>query len=765
MWQYKLEDIFKYISMEDGLISINSLFNKTTSRPLMYAPPYQRKFFWNPIKSTNLIESIIQHGEVPPLMIFEKTDCMEVIDGRQRCQTIDLFLNNNLQLREAGLDNLWYLANKKFKDLDPKLVSRIKETKLRVIIIQLIDKENTPADIQDQITREIFKRYNLGMTSLNKEEVYLAQYLQDPLNNYFKRMLINSKELRHQLEHIFEHKKKNIEVLMQHIRQLLVQHQIPISRFVYDRDDIINKYYDLLSSKSISEQSIHRIFKDFKEKIYFLSEIKELLVNENINCNGLVFDAMYWALSVCEREKIRSDKFNNPIFKEKLVKYIKKNSIRLSHKYGNLSRHVMDRYICISNYFKSEIQISFDLYLKSSDKFIETTKKLIQEYNQKRVPVKNESEYFSKTQPTLSTIIDIIEDLKQYKFIIRPSYQRQELKNILKASSLIESILLGLKLHPIYIYLRADGSREVIDGQQRLLSIIAYMGEKYLDENNEMIECKKHCFELNLPSNTMGLHKKKYSDLPEHLRVRIQSFRLSIVEIKEIENPNFKPEELYKRLNRKPYPIKENSFEYWNAYADKDIITAIKEEFNNNKWFYLRIDDTRYLNEELFTVLAYLHYQLPSNISDMKSIKRLLSTHPMFDTLSIRFENKKDITKLLSKTSEKYNFIKSLKILEDEFLNKIKLLIATSIKGEPDRVPPKKVDSLLRTGPMRTTSNVFLIWIVLKGISTNYIKGNKEFVKKLLAQTLHSFKTCSTNEDFDKLIINTWEKAHPSTVL
>ena len=58
------------------------------------------------------------------------------------------------------------------------------------------------------------------------------------------------------------------------------------------------------------------------------------------------------------------------------------------------------------------------------------------------------------------------------RFMIRPSYQRSEVINLSKASAIIESILLGIPLPAIFIYKKTNGISEVIDGQQRLLTII-----------------------------------------------------------------------------------------------------------------------------------------------------------------------------------------------------------------------------------------------------------------------------------------------------
>src|SRR5580765_4454415 len=166
--------------MPHSLKLIDSLFR--TDRKLKYDPPYQRAYVWNEVKATNFIETILWHGDAPPVIIYKQMDdTLEVIDGRQRCETIDLFLNNKFSLKPQGLDKLWYLAGKTFSQLEAELQSRLLYTKLRCIIIEPNDENGLSSKEEECLKREIFKRYNMGMSALKKEEIYKAQYLHDEI--------------------------------------------------------------------------------------------------------------------------------------------------------------------------------------------------------------------------------------------------------------------------------------------------------------------------------------------------------------------------------------------------------------------------------------------------------------------------------------------------------------------------------------------------------------------------------------------------------
>ena len=59
---------------------------------------------------------------------------------------------------------------------------------------------------------------------------------------------------------------------------------------------------------------------------------------------------------------------------------------------------------------------------------------------------------------------------------INPIYQRLFRWDIAQQSALIESILLGIPVPPIYVYQDGEGRWNLIDGLQRLSTIFKFMG-------------------------------------------------------------------------------------------------------------------------------------------------------------------------------------------------------------------------------------------------------------------------------------------------
>ena len=67
------------------------------------SPAYQRRLRWTNKKRSLLIESFLLNIPVPPIFLFERDyNEYEVIDGRQRLETIKEFLSNNFAL--SGLE-------------------------------------------------------------------------------------------------------------------------------------------------------------------------------------------------------------------------------------------------------------------------------------------------------------------------------------------------------------------------------------------------------------------------------------------------------------------------------------------------------------------------------------------------------------------------------------------------------------------------------------------------------------------------------------
>lgn len=749
--------LFKKITITSILKAISSFFLLETK--INYSPPYQRGYIWTKAKATYLIESILLHGEIPPIVLYKKSEAhLEVIDGRQRWETIHRFLNDAFCLQHSGLEKLQYLAGLKFSQFDKEMQECIRTAKLRCMVIEA-KNENDITDYQEErLKRELFKRCNIGLSPLKKEEVYKAQYLHDGITAYFKKYLKQDASFYKQISGVFNYKSRKIETLLQHIRELLVLSDIPINKYSGKaKEETFNQCYANLSYYiNKSEESVELLFNTFKKNVYYLAEIKEILQKEYPATMPklIAYDCIYWAISICKKENISSTQVDNQVFKNRLVSHVIKHAHSYSIEKSNYMQHINNRHCLISSFFSSQLPVVFDNYLKTP---VNKTNDAIGHGSE--VPAQETEECdFTKETPTSSTIIDILEDMKRGKFNIRPPYQREEVMTILKASLLIESILLGIKLPPIYLFVRSNGVKEVIDGQQRLLAIIGFLGEKYLDEHGQYSYPQKKNFALNLTSPLIpDINKKKFKQLLKETGNHIYNYVLDIIEIKEINNKNFKPEELYKRLNYKPFPIKDNTFEYWNSYVDSDIVNAVKDIYNRNKWLYLRKQDNRMLNEELIMCLCYLNFTLGIECEDFNDIKEILDFYEYKSHIVVRIKNKKHITQILEDPNCKGDFLLSLNDFEKNFIEKLKYLTDNPKGKTKESFRSQLLDSILHKHSARISMNFFALWIILKGVPVECINDSKFVVLSQINKILSMLKETTTCEKLEEAIIETWK--------
>jgi Protein of unknown function DUF262 len=81
----------------------------------------------------------------------------------------------------------------------------------------------------------------------------------------------------------------------------------------------------------------------------------------------------------------------------------------------------------------------------------------------------DEREVFTTpSDPDIRTLLDRIDDRS---LILHPKFQRASVWDEKRKSRLIESLLLNLPIPPCFLAEDEDGSRVVVDGQQRLIAI------------------------------------------------------------------------------------------------------------------------------------------------------------------------------------------------------------------------------------------------------------------------------------------------------
>lgn len=754
-------EIFKtHLKIENSVKSISHTFlNERYANRIDYSPYFQRKYVWDNEKASYFIESILLGTEIPPIVLFDDGKKNEVIDGRQRYETIKRFLEDKLPLDADGLKSLTFLEGKYYSELPNAIKGSFNNTKIRILQFSIVNEPSLTPEQEDKVKKEIFTRYNSGIIALKPQEIERAAYINDLLVRDLKTKLEQDSEFLQKCQLVLMPKRKQtlkerdkINYVLSRARNVLSMQYIPIQSYAgaSSKSDVIRNYLLL----KVEKESIDSTISTFELIINKLFELRcELAKNNSLIAeNNLFFEAMYWGLSVVREQA--SDKFENldiatiasdvcdcsniDSFWEGILIEKKEFDMVFFATGSHYYKSIINRYLFVSNYLSEVTKINFDAHIKNKSEF-----DAIMAQNPSIDQFKNFK--LSKTDPVSATVYDILTDVKSTKFIIRPDYQRSEVSNsIQKASYLLESIMLGIRIPPIFIYRRDDNVSEVIDGQQRLLSILGFLQEKYKDENGKDQLSNKHGFKLSKLRFLKELNGKNIDGVEQYdvsLKDRILDFQIDIVEINQAQNPNFSPIDLFLRLNSKPFPIETNTFEMWNAFVSRQFIETIKSYAEQYAGKLFKPVDTRMKNEELITMLAYLAYiQRKDSIKPGDSLNIFVRNQ----RLNARFNTKSNITNRLTEISSTNDpvFMDAL-IDVKSFIEKLQYLC-----GEEFEDFNKLICHTKKNTQSRTNQNFYLLWITLAHISMERIKQEKDSIFKNI-QSLFLISQEIKEDDFD----------------
>ncbi len=133
-------------------------------------PPYQRKSVWTIKDRKYFLDTIFRNYPCPAIFIHKVTGeegktIYNVVDGKQRLQTILMFNNNEIAVDRDFGDTT--LDGKKFKDLSTEQKRRFWDY---VIVVDFVDIPNP------DLINEVFDRLNRNAKNLNDQELRHAKY-------------------------------------------------------------------------------------------------------------------------------------------------------------------------------------------------------------------------------------------------------------------------------------------------------------------------------------------------------------------------------------------------------------------------------------------------------------------------------------------------------------------------------------------------------------------------------------------------------------
>ncbi|HUP82067.1 MAG TPA: DUF262 domain-containing protein [Pirellula sp.] len=164
-----------------------------------------------------------------------------------------------------------------------------------------------------------------------------------------------------------------------------------------------------------------------------------------------------------------------------------------------------------------------------------------------------------KTDAYQMSVGEIVNMYKEGDFVINPDFQRLFRWEIGQKSKLLESLLLGIPLPSIFVFEKEDSKWELIDGLQRISTLLEFMGElkdstdgglrpptalvatKYLPSLDRVVWEKSDLISDGIPTD-----EQKPLTKPQQLAIKRS--RLS-VEILKRPSDNATKYDLFQRLN------------------------------------------------------------------------------------------------------------------------------------------------------------------------------------------------------------------------
>lgn len=178
---------------------------------------------------------------------------------------------------------------------------------------------------------------------------------------------------------------------------------------------------------------------------------------------------------------------------------------------------------------------------------------------------------------TLKGLADMWEDDE----IVVPDFQRNFVWTIKQSSLLIESFLLGLPVPQVFFYVGEDEKSMVIDGLQRVSSIVFFFEGFFGLEN---AQGRRQVFRLTGLDENSPYAKKRFADLSDADQRKLRKTVMRVVNIKQLA-PSDDDTSMYyvfERLNTGGTPLRPQ--EIRNCVFSGPIVKELKELNEIPEW-------------------------------------------------------------------------------------------------------------------------------------------------------------------------------------
>jgi hypothetical protein len=459
-------------------------------------PDWQRDEVWDLPRKQDLIDSILW-GLKLPTFFFTKTGKpgqFEVVDGQQRRAAILAYLDGKFSLPESTMKELG-LEQGRFKDLPQDVANRIRNFKIEVVEIY---------GATEHELREYFLRLQLSMSlsaseKLNAAHGGLRDYARALADHPFFRRRVAFEDTRSAYFDVTS------KVVAMALEGLEISTRFKPMLALFERHSGFLPSSPIVQNLDATLDFLERAFppetRALKERSFVQSVItlaSQLVAGGHSDGQEQAFVGFIIGFhNECVRQGKITGAARDPDFVlfngTKAGKFINDAKVRHEVLVKKLGEQHPALHAALAPYSGSGYWVA-DRAADSGD-----------------TPPLPPSRVVMVTKS--ATLQEIYERREQFAM---PDWRRRQAWGNTLGQKLIDSILRGWKLPKLYVQ-RAGDKDEVVDGQQHLSAIFAFMGDK-----------------LALAPETVksfGLTGDKFSNLPPETAERFRNFRLGIDEI------------------------------------------------------------------------------------------------------------------------------------------------------------------------------------------------------------------------------------------
>jgi hypothetical protein len=189
-------------------------------------------------------------------------------------------------------------------------------------------------------------------------------------------------------------------------------------------------------------------------------------------------------------------------------------------------------------------------------------------------------EFEIATYPSDLTL-SVIHEMWRDREITIPSFQRNFVWSIKQSSQLVESFLIGLPVPQVFFYIDSENKNLVIDGQQRIMSIVFFF-EGYFGFEN--LQGRRTVFRLTGLSEKSPYVNKRFEDLEPSDQRRLRGSVLRAVNIRQLAPTNQSTSmfHIFERLNTGGTPLRAQ--EIRNCVFHGPIVQILNDLNENTNW-------------------------------------------------------------------------------------------------------------------------------------------------------------------------------------